>query len=59
MFALARRGLSMLEAKHTIEAVVGNARAAVHLPIVESHEALRDDLAKAGFAVELAAEENA
>ena len=52
MFALVRRGLGMLEAKHAIEAVVGGSRAAVHLPMVESHEALRDDLAKAGFAVD-------
>ena len=50
MFALARRGLTMLRAKRTIEALVEDGRVFVDLPMVEDAKAVTDDLAKAGIA---------
>ncbi len=50
MFALARRGLTMLQAKRKIEALVEDGRVFVDLPIVEDPKALAADLAKAGIA---------
>lgn len=50
MFALARRGLTMLQAKRAIEALIEDGRAFVDLPAVEDSEALAEDLAKAGIA---------
>lgn len=49
MAALARRGLTMLKAKRTIEALVEDGRVFVSLPTVEDHQALRDELARAGI----------
>jgi putative transcriptional regulator len=50
MFALARRGLTMLRAKRAVEALVANGRVFVELPIVEDRAVLRDELARAGVA---------
>lgn len=50
MFALARRGLTMLQAKRKIEALVEDGRVFVELPTVEDPQVLADDLAKAGIA---------
>ncbi len=50
MFALARRGLTMLRAKRVIEALVADGRVFVDLPTVEDHKALAEDLARAGIA---------
>ncbi len=50
MMALARRGMTMLKAKRAIEALVEDGRVFVDLPTVEDHEALTNDLAKAGIA---------
>lgn len=50
MFALARRGLTMLLAKRTIEALVEDGRVLVDLPTVEAHTALTQDLAEARIA---------
>jgi putative transcriptional regulator len=50
MFALARRGLTMLRAKRTIEALVEDGRVFVDLPMVEDTKAVTDDLARAGIA---------
>jgi len=48
MFALARRGIPMLQAKHAIEAVVADERVVVTLPTVEDPAAVIDDLTRAG-----------
>ena len=48
ILALVRRGLTMLRAKRTIEALVEDGRAFVTLPMVEDAKALADDLARAG-----------
>ena len=50
MFALARRGLTMLRAKRTIEALVEDGRVFVQLPMVEDPQALAAELAGAGIA---------
>jgi len=50
IFALARRGLTMLRAKRTIEALVEDGRVFVDLPMVEDTKAVTDDLARAGIA---------
>jgi putative transcriptional regulator len=50
MFALARRGLTMLRAKRAIEALVADGRVFVDLPTVEDSRALTADLARAGIA---------
>ncbi len=47
--ALARRGLPMLKTKRVIERVISEGRAVVILPRLESREALRAELADAGF----------
>ena len=46
--ALARRGLDMLTAKRSIEALVETGEARVDLPVVEDTAALAGDLAAAG-----------
>lgn len=48
MFALARRGLTMLKAKRAIEALLADGRVFVDLPTVESRNALAEDLQSAG-----------
>lgn len=48
--ALARRGLTLLRAKRTVEALVGTGEAVVHLPAVEAIAALVDELRAAGIA---------
>ena len=50
MFVLARRGLSMLRAKRTIEALLEDGRVFVELPTVEDPKAVTDDLARVGIA---------
>jgi putative transcriptional regulator len=50
MFALARRGLTMLRAKRAIEALIEDGRIFVNLPTVEDPQALAADLAHAGIA---------
>jgi len=49
MFALARRGLTMLRAKRTIEALFEDRRVFVSLPTVEDPNALIAGLTKAGI----------
>ncbi len=49
MFALARRGFTMLQAKRAIEAMLDDGRVFVDLPMVESDEALTTELARAGI----------
>jgi DNA-binding transcriptional regulator YiaG len=48
--SLARRGLTLLRAKRTVEAMVGSGEAVVHLPSVESIAALAGELKSAGIA---------
>lgn len=48
--ALARRGLSMLQAKRAIESLLEKGRIFVDLPMVEDTQALTNDLTKAGIA---------
>ena len=48
VMALARRGLSLLEAKRQIEHLLEHCQARVTLPTVESTQALINDLEKAG-----------
>ena len=50
MHALARRGLTMLRAKRTIEALVEGGRVFVDLPTVEDAGALMAELGRAGIA---------
>jgi len=50
MFAPARRGLAMLRAKRTIEALMEDGRIFVNLPTVEDRSALTAELATAGSA---------
>jgi hypothetical protein len=50
MFALARRGLTMLRVKRTVEALVADGRVFVDLPAVESVAALTGELARAEIA---------
>lgn len=50
MLALARRGVSMLRAKRTIEALIEDGRVFVELPTVEDVQAFVTDLAGAGIA---------
>ena len=50
MFALGRRGLTMLRAKRAIEELLEDGRVFVDLPTVESAELLIRDLAQAGIA---------
>jgi putative transcriptional regulator len=49
MFALARRGLSMLKAKRYIETLTEQGKAFVYLPAVEDSTAVTRDLATAGI----------
>ena len=49
--ALARRGMTMLKAKRAVEQVVERGEAIVHVPTVESIEALSSDLGSAGLGV--------
>ncbi|MGH7211437.1 MAG: helix-turn-helix domain-containing protein [Acetobacteraceae bacterium] len=49
-FALARRGLTMLRAKRTVEALVEDGRVFVEVPTVEDQKTLTEDLARAGIA---------
>jgi DNA-binding transcriptional regulator YiaG len=49
MFALARRGLSMLKAKRYIETLTEQGKAFVHLPAVEDSAVLTRDLAATGI----------
>ena len=53
MFALTRRGLTMLRAKRTIEALVEERRVTEDLPTVENPHTLEAELAKAGIAAAL------
>jgi hypothetical protein len=48
--ALAKRGLPLGQAKRAVEQVVEHGRCVVELPTVEDVEAVRHDLALAGFA---------
>jgi putative transcriptional regulator len=48
--ALARRGLSLLQAKRAIESLLEKGRIFVDLPMVEDTTALTSDLTKAGIA---------
>jgi hypothetical protein len=41
----------MLQAKRAIEACLEHGETRVHLPSVEDHTMLRDDLAQAGFSI--------
>jgi putative transcriptional regulator len=50
MFALARRGITMLRAKRSIETLIETGRMFIHLPTVESVETLVRELAAAGVA---------
>lgn len=52
ILALARRHLPMLRAKRTVEAVVEHGRAYVELPIVESADAVVQELALHGIAAQ-------
>ena len=55
MTALARRGLTILEAKQTIEELLERCQTAVTLPMVEEIGVVIDDLKNAGvFALHLA-----
>jgi DNA-binding transcriptional regulator YiaG len=49
--SLAKRGITLLRAKRTIEAVVENGEAVVHLPTVEHVTKLARELRSAGFIV--------
>jgi putative transcriptional regulator len=49
IFALRRRGLTMLKAKRAIEAAVEVGRVVVEVPVVESVETLAGELRAAGF----------
>ena len=49
--ALARRGMTMLKAKRAVEAVVERGEAVVHVPTVESLDALSSDLGAAGIRI--------
>jgi len=48
--ALAKRGLSLLEAKRTIEKLVAEGHAVVELPTVEDRYTVQQELAEAGVA---------
>jgi hypothetical protein len=50
IFALRRRGLTMLKAKRAIEAALERGRVIVGVPIVESPDILAGELRAAGFA---------
>ena len=50
MFALAKRGVTMLRAKRAIEALIEDGRVFIELPTVEDAQALAQDLAGAGIA---------
>lgn len=50
MFALARRGLTMVRAKRAVEALVENGRVFIDVPTVEDSQALAEALAEAGIA---------
>ncbi len=50
MLALARRGMTMLRAKHAVEAMLADGRVFVDIPTVEDPAALANDLASAGVA---------
>ncbi len=47
--ALARRGLTLLRAKRAIEAMLESGETVVHLPVVESIEALFTEMRAAGL----------
>ncbi len=49
IFALRRRGLTMLKAKRSIEAAVEQGRVVVGVPVVESVDVLAGELRAAGF----------
>lgn len=49
MLALVRRGLTMLEAKRTVEEAAEHGRAFVRVPMVEDAAALSQELAEAGL----------
>jgi putative transcriptional regulator len=49
MMALARRGLTMLQAKRAIETLLEDGRVFIDVPIVEDEAALADELAAAGI----------
>ena len=48
--ALARRGISLLEAKRGVEAVMEHGQADLRVPKVDDEQALLDDLHQAGIA---------
>ena len=48
--ALARRGMTMLRAKRTIESLLTERRVVIEVPMVEDPDALAADLAAAGIA---------
>ena len=50
MFALVRRGFTMLRAKRTVEALITDGRVFVNLPTVEHPPAVVADLVQAGIA---------
>jgi hypothetical protein len=50
IFALRRRGLTMLKAKRAIEAAMDEGRVVVGVPVVESVDVLAGELRAAGFA---------
>lgn len=50
MFALARRGMTMLRAKRAVEMLLETGRVFVEVPMVESAEALSTELARTGIA---------
>lgn len=51
--ALARRGISLLKAKRTLEDMMSNGRAVLRLPTVESEAALASELASSGVEAKL------
>jgi putative transcriptional regulator len=52
--SLARRGITLLQAKRAIEALVEDRRIVVELPTVEDPKVLAAELAEAGITAELA-----
>ena len=56
MFALARRGLPLLDAKRTVEELLETCRAVVTLPTVEAAAAVVEDLRQTGVSAAVAAE---
>ncbi len=56
---MAKRGLTMLQAKRAIESLVEDGHVVVSLPMVEDRQTLRNELAAAGISAALVEEDYA